>query len=198
MSKFTLDTDSRKVVLLVLFVGLGFNIATFFTFRMRSQNQLTELRKNLDSVYDDKYKSLKNDIDNFLQFVTTNKVVSSSSALNSNLARSSEVSNTPILPVVDSIDFDYFIHEGKHIAKIGGQYFSSGSPFPHGGTITRVYPDSIIIDGKFRVSRSSVASVRSPSSTVSPSSTFSPSVSSSSSSSSRFNDSSYYGFSSTN
>lgn len=165
MSKFTLDPDSRKVVILLLLLGLGFNVATFLMFRVKSANQIIDFRKNLDSVYDEKFNALKVDIDNFLQFVTTNKV--SSSSFSSPSSSSSDSVNTPILPVVDSIDFDYFIHEGRHIAKIGGQYFSSGSPYPHGGTITRVYPDSIILDGKYRVSRSSSVSSRSSSSSSS-------------------------------
>lgn len=60
--------------------------------------------------------------------------------------------------------YDYFLSDGVSLARVGCVYFRVGDNYPRGGRISAIYPDSVVIDGKYHVRNSSFVSVSSPSS----------------------------------
>lgn len=131
-----------------------FNIVSYFHFRYASSRKvdiaIEQLTLTSVKIYDDVL--LK--VDDYLASVSSNVSSRVSASFSSSPLTSEEKSkDTPILPVVDSIEYDYYVKDGRHMARIGNQDFSDGSPFPRGGVISRVYGDCIILEGGYRVTR---------------------------------------------
>lgn len=151
--KFTFE--SRYGVILILFIGVLFNIISFVHFYFSSSRKVDEALRSLTvssiKIYDDTLSK----VDDYLSALSTNVAFYSRSPSSDSLSASVDFnkSDSPILPVVDSIDYDYFVSDGRHIARIGRQDFSDGSPFPRGGVISRVYDDCILLEGGYRVAR---------------------------------------------
>lgn len=158
ITSFKISISTRNAVLLILGVGVLFNIISFFHFRFSTVRRVNDSVKAIEvsslRLYDDVLKR----VDDYMHTVSTNFNFSSSSAVIASEQISANKDDTPLLPLVDSIDYDYFVHNGRHIARIGRQDFSDGSPYPRGGVISRVYDDCLILDGKYRVARSSRSS----------------------------------------
>lgn len=55
--------------------------------------------------------------------------------------------------------YDYFLSDGVSLARVGCVYFRIGDNYPRGGRISAIYPDSVVIDGKYHVRNSSFVSV---------------------------------------
>lgn len=147
--------NQRTLIISLLCVGVIFNVVSYFHFRYASSRKvdmaIEQLTLSSVKIYDDVL--LK--VDDYLAVVSSNVSSRVSASFSPSPSSSDEKEkDTPILPVVDSIDYDYYIKDGRHMARIGNQDFSDGSPFPRGGVISRVYGDCIILDGKYRVSRS--------------------------------------------
>ena len=150
---FKISIDTRSLVLLILCLGVFINLLTYFHFFFSSRKKIDSALQGLTlssvRLYDDALAK----VDDYLRAATTNFSFSSSSPSSSFGSSSSGKVDSPIIPVVDTIDYDYFVSNGRHIARIGRQDFSDGSPFPRGGVISRVYDDCIILDGGYRVAR---------------------------------------------
>lgn len=152
---FKISFDTRALVIFILCVGVLFNIITFVHFYFSSSKKVDSALESLTLSSVKLYDDVIARVDDYLQSVTTNlSFSSSSSSAASDVSSSSKKKDdSPILPVVDSIEYDFFVKDGRHMARIGRQDFSSGSPFPRGGVISRVYDDCIILEGGYRVAR---------------------------------------------
>lgn len=155
---FKISFDTRALVIFILCVGVLFNIISFVHFYFSSSKKVDSALESLTLSSVKLYDDVIARVDDYLHSVTTNLAFSSSSSSTS--TSTSDVSSSsknkedsPILPVVDTLDYDYYVKDGRHIARIGRQDFSSGSPFPRGGVISRVYDDCIILEGGYRVAR---------------------------------------------
>ncbi|MBQ4385442.1 MAG: hypothetical protein II823_05925 [Kiritimatiellae bacterium] len=152
---FKISFDTRALVIFILCVGVLFNIITFFHFYFSSSKKVDAALESLTLSSVKLYDDVIARVDDYLHSVTTNLSFSSSAAVaseaSSSFSRNKE--DSPILPVVDTLDYDFYVKDGRHIARIGRQDFSSGSPFPRGGVISRVYDDCIILEGGYRVAR---------------------------------------------
>lgn len=62
--------------------------------------------------------------------------------------------DTPILPEVDRVQYQFYIDSGKPYINLSRQKFTVGDNYPRGGVITSISGDSIILDGLYRVSNS--------------------------------------------
>lgn len=148
------NVNQRTLIISLLLVGVLFNIVSYFHFRYASSRKvdiaIEQLTLTSVKIYDDVL--LK--VDDYLASVSSNVSSRVSASFSSSPLTSEEKSkDTPILPVVDSIEYDYYVKDGRHMARIGNQDFSDGSPFPRGGVISRVYGDCIILEGGYRVTR---------------------------------------------
>ena len=117
MSKFNLDSSSRKVVIVVLLIGLVFNILTFFYFRYSTQKKLDIAVASLTDGSSRLYNDVLIRVDDYMHVFSTNilNAVILSVGSNSNLVSSSSSASdhklkedSPLLPLVDTIDYDYF------------------------------------------------------------------------------------------
>lgn len=56
----------------------------------------------------------------------------------------------------DSLPFHYFEIQGVPYARLGCITISISSPFPRGGYVTQIYPDSIVINNKYYFTNSTI------------------------------------------
>ena len=152
---FKISFDTRALVIFILCVGVLFNIISFVHFYFSSSKKVDSALESLTLSSVKLYDDVIARVDDYLFSLTTNLSFSSSFTSDFNSSSSKRKEDTPILPLVDSIEYDYFVKDGRHMARIGRQDFSSGSPFPRGGVISRVYDDCIILEGGYRVARQS-------------------------------------------
>ena len=153
------SVNQRTLIISLLLVGVLFNIVSYFHFRFASARKVDKAIEQLTLSSVKLYDDVLLKVDDYLSVVSSNVFSSVSSSFFSSSSSSSSSSlddklkNSPILPVVDSIEYDYYVKDGRHMARIGNQDFSDGSPFPRGGVISRVYGDCIILEGGYRVTR---------------------------------------------
>lgn len=148
------SVNQRTLIISLLSVGVLFNIVSYFHFRFASSRKVDVAIEQLTLASVKIYDDVLLKVDDYLASVSSNvssRVSASSSS--SPLTSEEKSKDTPILPVVDSIEYDYYVRDGRHMARIGNQDFSDGSPFPRGGVISRVYGDCIILEGGYRVTR---------------------------------------------
>lgn len=148
------SVNQRTLIISLLSVGVLFNIVSYFHFRFASSRKVDVAIEQLTLASVKIYDDVLLKVDDYLASVSSNVSSRVSASFSSSPLTSDEkAKDTPILPVVDSIEYDYFVSDGRHMARIGNQYFSDGSPFPRGGVISRVYGDCIILEGGYRVTR---------------------------------------------
>lgn len=156
--------STRNIFYVFLLIGIVSNVILYFYLSFSLQNKLMDkldsnlssLRSSLDKMVIDSY-SLISDFarSNTVLFVTNS--ISSSSSVSSVYGGSmsaSSKSNSPLFEVAGSLDYHYFVKDGRHCAYIGTEVFSSGSPFPQGGKIEQVYPNGILLEGGYFISNS--------------------------------------------
>ena len=154
-SSFKISLDTRAMVIVLLCVGVLFNVISFFHLYFSSSKKVDDALQSLTVSSIKLYDDTLSKVDDYLHGLSTNTAFVSrlpSSEIPS-ISGNTTKEDSPILPVVDSIDYDYFVSDGRHIARIGRQDFSDGSPFPRGGVISRVYDDCILLEGGYRVAR---------------------------------------------
>lgn len=153
--EITFNVNQRTLIISLLLVGVLFNIVSYFHFRYASSRKVDIAIEQLTLASVKIYDDVLLKVDDYLAGVSSNvsSRVSASFSSPSSSSSDQKTNDTPILPVVDSIEYDYYIKDGRHMARIGRQDFSDGSPFPRGGVISRVYDDCILLEGGYRVAR---------------------------------------------
>lgn len=148
------SVNQRTLIISLLSVGVLFNIVSYFHFRFASSRKVDVAIEQLTLASVKIYDDVLLKVDDYLSSVSSNVSSRVSASFSSSpLISEDKAKDTPILPVVDSIEYDYYVKDGRHMARIGNQDFSDGSPFPRGGVISRVYGDCIILEGGYRVTR---------------------------------------------
>ena len=106
---FKISIDTRSLVLLILCLGVFINLLTYFHFFFSSRKKIDSALQGLTlssvRLYDDALAK----VDDYLRAATTNFSFSSSSPSSSFGSSSSGKVDSPIIPVVDTIDYDYFV-----------------------------------------------------------------------------------------
>lgn len=151
--------DKSQVIAISLVVALAFNAvvhATSPAYRYYRENfQLVE--SSLEMKFKEHCHNIETNVISICSVFTTNILNFASSLSHSSPSpgKSSDSTSvkldTPILPEVDVLAYDYASVDGFPLAVIGGQYFKCGDIFPRGGVISSISCDCLILDGRYRV-----------------------------------------------
>ena len=148
--------DQPQVIAILLIIALLLNALIHFTspaYKFYRQAAL-ELEKRVDTRFDSYTQTVRTNVtDAVVEFYTNVLSIVESRPSQSSIGaftNSVDSSSSPVLPLVDSINYSYGYADGD-IATIGSQHYRVGQVFPRGGLITNISFDSIILDGRYRV-----------------------------------------------
>lgn len=142
---------------IVMFLAVLFNFGTVLFFKFKVARDLNLKLTDLAAASDRRFEAFASDVlsrvDGFLYSNVVNRAstgASTGALISSPAALSPSEERRLILHEVVSSDFDYdYFSDGRPHAYLQGVVYSVGDPFPRGGVISSIGPDSILVSDRY-------------------------------------------------